>query len=164
MLSRSIAVSTLLLAGVTAAAFAQLHTFTDPDGNFSVSVPGSMTKTQSDSGTPGNPWIAFIAQDGGVNYVVQYKAVSDNSTDGNLDWLRNWLVGQSGARVTDERSVRLNGTYPGKILSVENTAGGVSGVTAFFIANNRVYMVAAMRSSGSGSEADDFVSSFRILN
>ncbi len=165
MTFRSLMVAATIMLGTVSGLIAQSHTFSDNQGNFSVVVPADMDKSTADSGTPGAPWTAFVGVKDGVAYFVQYKdAVERSGAEAELDFARDGFVSQ-GLHLVNERSIRLNGSYPGRSLSVENPQNGTVGTVNMYIANGRLYLVGAVHPTGAGEDAaNSFLNSFTLLN
>jgi hypothetical protein len=145
--------------------------FKSTDGNFSVLMPGTPTASvQSVTTQSGKIDVHFYTlTTGKTAYMVSYadypaSIFQTTPIKSILDGLRDGAVKNSQGRLIDEADIAL-GTFQGRDLNVESSAGANVMRAHLFVVSQRVYQVIVITEKGRASSADitKFLGSFQLL-
>jgi hypothetical protein len=146
--------------------------FTCEPGNFAVSFPGKPEKETQTFNTPFGKMeqqVFGLEKDGSTAYLVSYIDFPGQSTDmidrdQFLDAARDGMVEEYGARVTNETTIQLDYSYPGREVAFEGALGSrrFSGRSRIFLVEQRLYqlMILGEQATVDEEDADRFFLSF----
>jgi hypothetical protein len=149
--------------------------FTCVEGDFSVSFPGKPEKETQRFDTPlgkMDQQMFAVETDDHMAYMVGYADYPEHiveriDVDQSFDATRDGMLGEYGARVTNETRIRLD-SYPGREFSFEGTIKNVrcAGCCRIFWVDKRLYQLIAIgeQAAVDKEDVDRFFLSFEHLS
>jgi len=142
---------------------------TEKEGGFSILFPGTPTENKQETKTPAGTVAVtfFVLEKEGITYVASYsvfpkESVKARSEEKRLDNARDGAVASAKGKLENQRSIKI-GKYPGRELMIQGEKNFVR--SRIFAVENRLYqtMVVGSKQQVSGSQADHFLDSFRLI-
>jgi len=149
--------------------------FTCVEGNFAISLPGKPEKETQRFDTPFGKMdqqMFAVERDDRMAYMVGYADYPEHiveriDVDQSFDATRDGMLGEYGARVTNETRIRLD-SYPGREFSFEGTIKNTrfTGYSRIFLVDQRLYQLIAIgeRAAVDKEDVNRFFLSFERLS
>ncbi|MCC6272340.1 MAG: hypothetical protein IT572_02635 [Deltaproteobacteria bacterium] len=152
-----------------AAAEAKWQTFSSPEGNFSVAMPGNPQLTQSvhKSFVGAVKESTYTIKAGGVTYSASYSelpgiAVALGGSHTIFNKAKDGLLKEAGGSENAFNEINL-GKNEGRELSFTLNGGG-GGKARFFLVDKRLYVIVASGPTSAAAAMSKFLNSFKLLS
>lgn len=146
------------------------QTFTGPDGDFTVDMPGNpKAQTQQSKTDKGDITVyMYTVRIGDTDYIIAYSDYPDEliqtpGVQGFLDEVRNNAVNNTKGKLLSEESIELNGN-PGRSLRVESPDGTGIAQARMLLVGTRLYQVfaASQKENADSPDIQRFLNSFTL--
>ncbi len=163
-------VSVLILAGC-AQATPDWRTFTGPDGDFAIDMPGDPQSSTSTSDTDVGQvsMNMFTVRVGNDEYIVAFsdypaELIAAKSVQDFMNDVRDNALNNTSGKLITEQNIELNG-YPGRYLNVKSPDGNGIAEARLYLVGNRLYQVfvATPKEEAGSADSQRFLNSFTLM-
>jgi hypothetical protein len=147
------------------------QTFTSPEGDFSVDMPGNPVADNQESSTDQGSITVhlYTVRIGNSDYIVAYSdypegMIAATGVQAFLDDIRNNAINNTKGKLLAEETIELNGN-PGRSLRVESPDGTGIAQARMLLVGNRLYQVfvATEKVNAETADVQRFLNSFTLL-
>jgi hypothetical protein len=140
--------------------------YTSADGRFTIQFPGTPEESSRDYGD-GTVHVVIHGAEDGIYLVTWFVPSPTEARNPTLvfDNVEAGALGQgAGGTVVARADITLDGTYPGRALTVKLAQPDATMFVRCFVAGDRVYQLSALGKKDGADVDDSFFDSFAVTN